>query len=505
MCSADHGRVGAEMKDVRDWVSLFAAIGHLSIAVTAMLSARKSALARPLAGLCFVLFGWNFATLAHHVIGGSAFEVFDAAFTALSPAALFELVLTFVGQSKRLRPARALVWGAFGALSAASFTGLFSKAMLDWIDRPSWSIWFLVAWVPSIVFEVWLLVRHLRSSSEQREKARTRIVLVALAIGATFSTSDVARALGLPLPYLGAIGTLIAAALLMTLAVRFELFDRNVSVWSGMYVLGMIVAFVVAYLVIFRVFIGNLAAQAFATAVVTLLLVVVARELAAAYAEARERRQRLTVLGRFSAQMAHDIKGPLAALLGAVQVLEGSEGDDEDAKRTRKEFLDLLGEQAKRIVAIVDRYDRMGRIEPRKTTVRVDDVVRAVARAHALAEGTLHLAGNDLECEADAELFESALENVVRNAVEATGDAARVRVETERAARTVVVRVIDRGEGMDARQLERAFEDFFTTKAMGSGLGLPFVRRVLLAHGGDVAMKSERGVGTTVELRLPVG
>jgi signal transduction histidine kinase len=56
---------------------------------------------------------------------------------------------------------------------------------------------------------------------------------------------------------------------------------------------------------------------------------------------------------------------------------------------------------------------------------------------------------------------------------------------------------------MDARQRERAFEDFFTPKPEGSGLGLAFVRRVMLAHGGDVTLSSERGRGTTVELRLP--
>src|SRR5207253_89306 len=109
---------------------------------------------------------------------------------------------------------------------------------------------------------------------------------------------DVAHSLGLPLPYLGALGTLIAAALLTTLAVRLELFDRNVSVRTGIYVLGMIVAFVVAYLVLFRVFAGSLAAQVFATVVVTLLVVAVVRELAYAMAQSRERVQRLTVLGR---------------------------------------------------------------------------------------------------------------------------------------------------------------------------------------------------------------
>lgn len=57
---------------------------------------------------------------------------------------------------------------------------------------------------------------------------------------------------------------------------------------------------------------------------------------------------------------------------------------------------------------------------------------------------------------------------------------------------------------MDARQRLRAFDDFYTTKETGSGLGLSLARRVMVAHGGDVTLKSGVGVGTTVELILPI-
>ena len=199
--------------------------------------------------------------------------------------------------------------------------------------------------------------------------------------------------------------------------------------------------------------------------------------------------------------MAHDLRSPLSALLGAVQVLEGT---GEDAE-TRREFLGLAFAQAKRMSAIVDRYDRMGRIEPRPTLVRINEIARAVARLHALDDGALVLDAADPECEADRDLVESAVENVVRNAVEATkeGGGGEVRLETLREAGSVVLRVIDTGPGMDARQRERAFEDFFTTKETGSGLGLAFARRVMVAHRGDVTLTSAVGSGTTVVLRLP--
>ena len=483
-------------------MSLLAAIGLLSLAITALVAGRRGALARPLAAMCFAMFGWNFSTLAHHVLGGDAFSVLDSFFTALTPPLVLEVVLRFVGQARKSRGPRVLIWLVFGSLAVATLGGFVSKDVLAWLDAPSWAAIFLAGWVPTLLFDALLVVRHLRASTDLAEKARTRTVLAALAIGATFSTSDVVRGLDLPLPYLGSIGSLIAAGLLATCALRFGLFDRNVSARTTVYAVGMTSAFVVAYLVLFRVFAGSIAVLAFMTAMVTLLVVGVARELGIAYSESRERIQRLTVLGRFSAQMAHDLRSPLTALLGAVQVLEGTD-DSKDGGAARKELLDLAVAQAHRISTIVDRYDRMGRIEPRMTTVRVNEVARAVARSHALADSALALDETNPECDADRDLVESALENVVRNAVEASKDGGTVRIETKREPGAIVMRVVDTGIGMDARQRERAFEDFFTTKETGSGLGLAFSRRVMLAHGGDVSLVSARGTGTTVELRLP--
>lgn len=488
-------------------MSLLAAVGQLSLGVTALVWGRRSALARPLAGLCFVLFGWNFATLCNHVFEGDAFVALDSAFTALSPPLVLEVVLTFVGGTVSHRRTRALVWLLFGGLAMASIVAplLLPRAGIAWLDGPSWAGAFLALWLPTMVLQVVLLVRHLRQSNDPTEKARTRTVLAALAVGASFSTSDIAHGAGAPFaPYLGSIGTLVAAALLASCAMRFALFDRNVSARTTLYVVGMIGAFVVASLVLFRILAGSLAAQVFASAMMMALVVAVARELGIAHAESRERAQRLAILGRFSAQMAHDLRSPLAAMLGAVQVLEGIPDEPSPNDRaTRKELLDLTFAQAKRMAAIVDSYDRMGRIELRKTLVRIDEIVLSVARAHGLDEKAITWGDHEAVCEADRDLFESAVDNVVRNAREATHEGGDVRIETERLDGAVVVRVIDTGPGMDARQRLRAFDDFFTTKETGSGLGLSFAQRVMLAHGGDITLKGDLGVGTTVELRLP--
>ena len=494
------------MSEARDVMALLAAIGTLTLAITALASARRSPMSRPLAALCFVLFGWNFSTLGARAFGGDALPVLDSVLTALSPPLVLEVVSTFVGRTGRHRAARVAAWLWFGGLAVATVGAqvvLPRGAGTAWLYAPTWAASFLVAWAPTLALQCVLLVRHLGAATEPSEKARTRTMLAALAIGATFSTSDVVHGVGLPMPYLGSLGTLLAAALLASSALRLGLFDENVPARTAVYVAAMVGSFVVAYLVLFRVFAQRVAPLAIGSTIVTLLVVAVARELGAARTAAKQRAEQLIVLGRFSAQMSHDLKSPLTALLGAAQVLDGLADPQTDAeRRTARELLALTVAQARRISVIVERYDRMGRIELRTTLVQLDEVARDVARAHGIDAITTEGDGA-LECDADRDLLESAIDNVVRNAAEATREGGDVRVEVTRRGARLVVRVTDTGPGMDARRRDRAFDDFFTTKETGSGLGLAFARRVMLAHGGDVTLESAVGVGTTVELTLP--
>ena len=94
----------------------------------------------------------------------------------------------------------------------------------------------------------------------------------------------------------------------------------------------------------------------------------------------------------------------------------------------------------------------------------------------------------------------------MNNAFEAMphGGALTVSVESANEGEPcLVIRIADTGTGMDARTLEHIFDDFYTTKATGSGLGLPFMKRVIEAHGGDVTLVGEVGRGAVATLRIP--
>jgi signal transduction histidine kinase len=140
--------------------------------------------------------------------------------------------------------------------------------------------------------------------------------------------------------------------------------------------------------------------------------------------------------------------------------------------------------------------------------------------AGRIVDATVRILRRDLERSARLEVIlsdsplvaidASALGQIVLNlllnaaqAIEASGLPGRaIRVHVERSGEHVVLRVADSGPGMNGEQLERLFEPHFTTRSGGSGLGLPIVRELAERAGGEVAVKSHLGSGTTVEVRL---
>jgi signal transduction histidine kinase len=234
------------------------------------------------------------------------------------------------------------------------------------------------------------------------------------------------------------------------------------------------------------------------------------REAGLTLARQRVHVEKMAVLGSLSAQMAHDLKTPLTSIRGAAQFLaeERARGRSIDEQH---EFLALFVREADRLVRLVDRYGRLGTLDPDRQRTDLNAIAQQVATSvrfgpHRERDLALTLDSSVPECAIDGDLVATALENLVSNAFDASAEGVRVELCTRRANDTgeVVVVVRDRGVGMDARHLERAIDPLFTTKAKGSGLGLPFARRVAEAHGGRLVLRSEVGRGTEVEVRLPI-
>ncbi|MGZ3461841.1 MAG: two-component system sensor histidine kinase NtrB, partial [Archangium sp.] len=484
------------------WISLGACAGLLALAGLALVRVGRSPLALPLSVLSITLSTWNFAdfALAHSGDGGWRLIATSAALMS-APSAL-HFILTFVGERRRRAAVMFSAYGVFGALAGTSLAGLGSARVAAAVCSRGFALMVLALATPLLLSGFGLLTQHLRREVRTTERARAGLLLTGLALLVTLLGTDLVVVLGHDVPRLGNLGTLLGLPVIAVVALRLRLFGQELSNVHAMYALLLALMGVLSYLAVFQLFAAQYGALVVGTAAITLVLLAITRRGVIAFVAQRERLEQMATLGRFSAQMAHDLKNPIAALKGAAQYLkvEHAQGRPWDDKG---DFLDLLLEQVERLDRVVSTYQRLGRVEPLMQPLELNQLVASVLSLQAFTgrpEVRIHreLAEDLPRCTGDWDLLANAVENLVRNALEAMPRGGTLTLRTRHEGTGVVLGVEDTGEGMNARTRERAFDDFYTTKATGSGLGLAFVRRVVEAHGGEVSLTSHEGHGTTV-------
>jgi signal transduction histidine kinase len=488
----------------QQWVAAAAATGQLGLAIAAAVRGARSPLALPLALVCFDLFAFNAAELAYTLSGDERWSLLDHATSPLAWPLILHFVLLFTGTRRRFASILLCAYAAFGILASSALVATLWTPALEFNRSDAWDYVHLCALAPVALFIVGLLVAHLRLSIDGEARQRTRLLLVALAIGVPLGVTDLFRS---PVPPLAAEGVLLAAVLVAVVALRLHLFGQDMSTSRATYAWALAALVAIVYATLFGLLRTNAALLVLGSASLGLLLALILGVAKRGTAVRQARAKELLSLGGFAKQLAHDLKNPLAALKGAVDLLqeERRRGASLDAHAS---FLDLIAEQIGRIERSLAEYQRLGRVEPARTPLHLDELVRDVMALEPLAAPpgvlvTLELASVP-EMVADRELLVRAVENLVANAFEAMPEGGTLTVRTGRDARAALVAVIDTGRGMDPATAERACDDFFTTKPQGSGLGLPFARRVALAHGGDLRVVSRPGAGTKVEIRLPL-
>jgi signal transduction histidine kinase len=332
-----------------------------------------------------------------------------------------------------------------------------------------------------------------------------------MAVATTLGTTDLMIEAGLSVPMLSNVGILVGNVLLASVVSRVGAFERKPTFADALAAGALALTFVGLVLVAVYALDRTSAIAAVATAIAVLAVLGSGRVAWQAFQVDRAQIQQFATLGRISAQLAHDLKNPLAAFRGAAQFLqvEAERGND---LRAHQRFFDILIEQADRMHRVIDSYQRLGKMTPDKAEPDLNRVVSSVLALQQFAAGDritvrAELAEKLPRCPVDPELVGTALENLLANAFQALSAGGEVTVTTRRELVDgngfCVLGVSDNGPGMDARTRERAGEEFFTTKTDGTGLGLAFVRRIGKAHGGRLQIDSARGRGTRVELWLP--
>jgi len=222
---------------------------------------------------------------------------------------------------------------------------------------------------------------------------------------------------------------------------------------------------------------------------------------------------RLAAVGQLAAGIAHEIRNPLAAISGCVQLLH-----EEGAPTPRhRRLLEIVLRETERLKLITGQFLDFAR--PRPVTLRpcplapiLEEVVALLQESHGRHEATAigldAPRDPDLLVQADPDLLKQIFWNICLNALEAMPGGGRldIRAEARRdaAGQRAVAEFADAGGGIPPHALGRIFDPFYTTKTSGTGLGLSIARKIAEGFGGSITVENRPGHGATFRVTIPL-
>ncbi len=213
----------------------------------------------------------------------------------------------------------------------------------------------------------------------------------------------------------------------------------------------------------------------------------------------------LAMIGEMAATVAHEIKNPLAGIGGAIHVLR----DTLEAGDARRDIMGEILDQVRRLDDTVRQLLMLSK--PWKPSCQSCDL-RALARqvctfAEEEAQFShvrfLFEGDEKLVAEVDSSLVQQVLLNLIQNSAQALTDTGRIIFSFRQTREAAEIEITDTGPGVSPEVQDRLFRPFVTTKAQGTGLGLPICKKIMEAHGGSISIVSRAGKGATVSLRFP--
>jgi signal transduction histidine kinase len=222
--------------------------------------------------------------------------------------------------------------------------------------------------------------------------------------------------------------------------------------------------------------------------------------------------ERMATVGKLSLKVAHEVRNPIAAIelnaeLVGDLVKERGGADMEEAAT----LVTAIREQVNALDTITEEYLAFARFpRPQYDEDSVNEMVAALVefvRPVAARQGSTVEATTDQTVPPmaiDRTLLRQSILNLVKNGLEALGRGGKLTVSTRRVDDHVEIAIQDTGPGIASDVGKRLFEQFFTTKPQGTGLGLYISRQIIEQHGGTLRWESAPGAGTTFTATLPI-
>jgi two-component system sporulation sensor kinase A len=220
--------------------------------------------------------------------------------------------------------------------------------------------------------------------------------------------------------------------------------------------------------------------------------------------EQLRRSEKLAVVGQTAAAVAHEIRNPLTAIKGFMQLFLAEE-------KVNPAFSKIMLDELNRVETIISEFLTMSKPHSEKSvSVQIDQLIEQVIQllqSQALMKNKeIHFERIHLEVEpiaGDPNSLKQVFMNVIQNSLDSLSEKGTVKVGISTDSTGVFVHIHDNGCGIPKERLEKLGEPFYSTKEKGTGLGLMTSFRIIEHHNGKMKIDSEEGKGTTVTIWLP--
>jgi len=223
-----------------------------------------------------------------------------------------------------------------------------------------------------------------------------------------------------------------------------------------------------------------------------------------------EIKNKLAVAGEVSAQLAHEIRNPLAAISGSVQVLK----DELGPKGELEDLMDIIVSESKRVSYSIEQFLNLAS-PGQRTFSKIDltDILKemlTLLQSSGEMNGNMQVQGNyssmSIQYFGNLNQFKQLFWNILRNALKAMPDGGTLTVDFEKSKKDEIqLRFADTGIGMAEDKKERIFEPFYSGFKDGQGLGMAVVRKIVDDYKGKIKVASEPDKGTEIIVILPLG
>jgi len=216
--------------------------------------------------------------------------------------------------------------------------------------------------------------------------------------------------------------------------------------------------------------------------------------------------QKLELVGTLAASTAHEIRNPLTGIKGLVQLLSEKYTNTQD-----QYYFSVINDEVNRINEIVSEFLILGKptaqktecIDIRSVFTELEPLIQSEANLNNVDYDTKLPAGPIyVDCTKDQ--LKQVLLNLTKNALEAMQGGGQLSVTLKRSANKCQIEIIDTGIGIPEEKIHKIFEPFYTSKDLGTGLGLVVCKRIIESFGGEIKIESEVNKGTNVNIFLPI-